>query len=282
MEKQRDFKVFTGFTLKIIAIISMTFDHVGLFLGKYENAQEIANIFRLLGRLAFPLFIFLLVEGIIHTKSIKDYLARLGALALAFLIGQIIYTSFISKGEALISPMVDLFLTAVCVYLLKRKDKFSYFAIIPVVWSVISLFVRNYEATNLYAVPWFPYFLRLDYGIFGPLLGIGFFYANDLAKIFLKSNKGTESFIGTTYEQTTKNVISIIVLIILTVTLCFIDNNAMQTFYSVPWQFYSILAFIPILFYSGKRGYNAKWFQYGCYLYFPAHLIIIFLIFALL
>lgn len=282
MEKQRDFKVFSGFILKIIAIISMTLDHVGLFLGKYENLREIAAIFRIFGRMAFPLFIFLLVEGIIHTRSIKDYLARLGSLALAFLIGQIIYTSFINKGNVLLSPMVDLFLTAVCVYLLKRKDKFSYFAVIPVAWSFVSLFIRNYETTNLNSVNWFPYFLRLDYGIFGPLLGIGFFYANDLAKVFLKSNKGTESFIGTTYEQTTKNVISIIVLMLLTITLCFIDNNAMRTFYSVPWQFYSILALVPILFYSGKRGYNAKWFQYGCYFYFPAHLIIIFLIFALL
>ena len=48
------------------------------------------------------------------------------------------------------------------------------------------------------------------------------------------------------------------------------------------WQIYSLFAFIPILFYSGKRGYNAKWFQYGAYIYFPAHLIIIYLIFALL
>ena len=281
MEKQRDFKVFSGFIIKIIAIVSMTLDHIGLFLGQYENSQEITMIFRILGRLAFPLFIFLLVEGIIHTRSIKDYLSRLGALALVFLIGQLVY-SYIIKGGVLLSPMVDLFLTAVTVYLLKRKDKFSYFAIIPVAWSFVSLFVRNYEATHLDAVSWFPFFLRLDYGIFGPLLGIGFYYASDLAKLFLKSNNGTESFIGTTYEQTTKNVISIIVLILLTTTLCFIDSNAMNTFYSVPWQFYSILAFIPILFYSGKRGYNAKWFQYGCYFYFPVHLIIIFLIFALL
>ena len=31
-----------------------------------------------------------------------------------------------------------------------------------------------------------------------------------------------------------------------------------------------------ILLYSGKRGYNAKWFQYGSYLYYPIHLLVVF------
>ena len=282
MEKQHNFKVFSGFILKVIAVVSMTFDHVGYFLESYENCQEIAKIFRIIGRLAFPLFIFLLVEGIIHTKNIKNYLIRLGILEVVFLIGQIIYFSFIGKGKVLISPMLDLFMTAICVYLLSRKDRFSYFAIIPLGIAFVSLFIRNYEANNLTSVSWFPFFLRFDYGIFGPLLGIGFYYANDLAKVFLKSNKGTESFLDTTYEQTTKNIISVIVLIILTIALCFIDENAMHTFYSIPWEFYSIFAFIPILLYSGKRGYNAKWFQYGCYIYFPMHLVLIYLIFSLI
>ena len=282
MEKQRDFKVFSGFVLKIIALVSMTFDHVGYFLADYENYREIANIFRIIGRLAFPLFIFLLVEGIIHTKNIKNYLMRLGILELVFLVGQIFNFLLINKGQAMISPMIDLLLTAVCIYLLNRKDKFSYFAIIPVAWAFLSLFVRNYETIHLQKISWFPFFLRLDYGILGPLLGIGFYYANDLAKAFLKSNENTKNFIDTTYERTTKNIISAIVLILLTVLLCFIDENAKYALYSISWEFYSILAFIPILLYSGKRGYNSKWFQYGCYFYFPAHLIIIFLIFALI
>ena len=95
MEKQHNFKIFSGFILKVIAVVSMTFDHVGYFLGSYENCQEITKIFRIIGRLAFPLFIFLLVEGIIHTKNIKNYLIRLGILEVVFLIGQIIYFSFI-------------------------------------------------------------------------------------------------------------------------------------------------------------------------------------------
>ena len=283
MEKQKDFKVFSGFILKVMAIIFMTFDHVGMFLHQHEISGDFATILRIFGRLAFPLFIFLLVEGIRHTRSIAKYFLRLGILALAFFIGQLVYYFFISKNmTGMYSPVIDLLLTATAVYLLKRKDKWSFLAILPVAWSILVLIVKNYEAVNFTDIKWVPFFLRPDYTIYGPLLGIGFFYAFELAPLFLKSNEGTKDFVGTTYEQTTANVMSAVVLIILTIAIIFIDRNAMHTYFSMPWQIYSLFAFIPILFYSGKRGYNAKWFQYGAYVYFPAHLIIIYLIFALI
>ena len=282
MEKQRDFKILDGFVLKILAIVFMTIDHIGVFLNSFENLQKIVPIFRIIGRLSFPLIIFLLVEGIIHTKNIGKYFIRLGLVALAFLIGQLFVYYVISDNASMLSPALDLLLTAACVYLLKRKDKLSFLAILPLAWTIFVLIIRNYEIVHVTEIKWVPFFLRPDYGIYGPLLGIGFYYANDLAKLFLSSKEQTKAFIGTTYERTTVNVISTVVLIILTIGICFIDQNAMHTYYSIPWQVYSLFAFIFILLYSGRRGYNAKWFQYGCYIYFPMHFIILYLIFSLL
>ena len=261
----------------------MTLDHVGMFLHQKGISGDFATILRIFGRLAFPLFIFLLVEGIRHTRSIAKYFLRLGILAFVFFLGQLFYYIFISKDmSGMTSPVIDLLLTASAVYLLKRKDKLSFLAILPVAWSILVLIVRNYETTNFVDIKWVPFFLRPDYTVYGPLLGIGFFYSFELAPLFLKSNEGTKDLAGTTYEQTTANVMSAVVLILLTIAIIFIDRNAMHTYFSMPWQIYSLFAFIPILFYSGKRGYNAKWFQYGCYIYFPAHLILIFLIFSLI
>ena len=283
MGNQRDFKVLNGFILKIMAIVFMTCDHIGVFLHRYGISTDFATILRIFGRLAFPLFIFLLVEGVRHTKNIKKYFLRLGILGLAFFLAQLFCYIFISKDlTGLYSPVVDLLLTATTVYLLKRKDKFSFLAILPIAWAILTLVVRNIETTHLKDITWFPIFVRPDYSIYGPLLGVGFYYSFELAPVFLRSKEGTKDLVGTTYEQTTTNIMCAIVLIILTTLIIFIDRNAMHTYFSMPWQIYSLFAFIPLLFYSGERGYNAKWFQYGCYFYFPVHLIIIYLIFALI
>ena len=68
--------------LKWIAMISMLIDHVGIYLGRCNVDWEIWKWFRIIGRIAFPLYCFLLVEGFFHTGDIKKYLIRIGAFAL--------------------------------------------------------------------------------------------------------------------------------------------------------------------------------------------------------
>jgi len=62
--------------IKIIAITTMLIDHAGHVLFPNEI------IFREIGRVAFPLFAFLIANGAIYTKNINKYLARLGILAI--------------------------------------------------------------------------------------------------------------------------------------------------------------------------------------------------------
>ena len=54
----------------------MLIDHVGaLFFPE-------VSIFRIVGRIAFPIFCYTLVEGFFHTKNVKGYLIRLGMFAI--------------------------------------------------------------------------------------------------------------------------------------------------------------------------------------------------------
>jgi hypothetical protein len=84
-------KGLNGSTLKIIAIVAMLIDHIGativenMMYSYAGNEQTIIGayfIMRTIGRLSFPIFCFLLVEGFFHTKDIKKYVFRLFLFAL--------------------------------------------------------------------------------------------------------------------------------------------------------------------------------------------------------
>ena len=65
-----------GRMLKIIAVISMFIDHVGAVL--FPDVI----LFRIVGRLAFPIYCFLLVEGARYTHNMRQYMLRMGIFAL--------------------------------------------------------------------------------------------------------------------------------------------------------------------------------------------------------
>ncbi len=75
-EVLKKIQVLDGFTLKMIAIITMVIDHTGAIL----FPQNL--IFRYIGRIAFPIFCFLLVEGFHYTKNIRKYMARMAGFAM--------------------------------------------------------------------------------------------------------------------------------------------------------------------------------------------------------
>ena len=76
MDKANKIRILDGTTLKIIAMVSMVFDHVGdMFFPEM-------TWMRMVGRLAMPIFAFCITEGYIHTRDKKKYLLRMGIFAL--------------------------------------------------------------------------------------------------------------------------------------------------------------------------------------------------------
>lgn len=85
----------TGTGLKQIACVSMLLDHIGascLEAGAlslsglpallFSQLYTLDRVLRLIGRLAFPIYCFLLVEGFLHTRDVRRYGVRLLGFAL--------------------------------------------------------------------------------------------------------------------------------------------------------------------------------------------------------
>ena len=82
----------TASILKLIAIISMTIDHIGAYLfysGSDIVSPQGINLMRSIGRMALPIFAYFLVVGYFKTRDIKKYISRIHLFAI---ISQIPFT----------------------------------------------------------------------------------------------------------------------------------------------------------------------------------------------
>ena len=84
-------RTLSGYELKIIALATMLIDHIGaVVLWRYMEATGQYSdwivteyqLLRYIGRMAFPIYCFLLVEGFLHTRNVGKYALRLGIFAL--------------------------------------------------------------------------------------------------------------------------------------------------------------------------------------------------------
>lgn len=95
-------------TLKIIALIAMTVDHIGYFL-----LPDITEL-RIVGRLAYPIFAYLLVEGCEHTHNKLRYLLNVLGIGLVCSLG-----SYFADGSLYQSIMITFALSILMIYTLK-------------------------------------------------------------------------------------------------------------------------------------------------------------------
>ena len=80
-------KFFSSAVLKYIAMVTMLIDHIGasgliFLMFNIAVSMRLYYISRMIGRVAFPIYLFLLVEGFVHTKNIKKYIIRLTLFAI--------------------------------------------------------------------------------------------------------------------------------------------------------------------------------------------------------
>lgn len=213
-------------SLKVIAVIAMVIDHVGKVF--FPDVQ----ILQVIGRIAFPIFIYCIVVGVTHTRNFKKYLTRLGIFAIVSQIPWIIAFNptidGIKENWMIMNIFFTLFFSAVFVYGMKEKS-----------WG--------YIIAAMMAFSFFP----LDYGFDTVFL---------LSSIYLLRNN--------------KVVACVLTSVILALPL-FTGGDLNVFGLSLGLQGFAILA-IPFIYM--RTNMNIKINKYFFYSFYPAHLLMIFLI----
>lgn len=275
--------LFSSAAIKILALLTMTIDHLAIFLydASFITAFEYIPM-RVIGRIAFPLFAFMIVEGILHTKNIKQYLLRLLVMLSIILTFEVIagFTGFyLNTGNI----FIDLLSGAMLITFIAQPKLKKLWMLLPTFY-IAFLTLADFGLLSLSL----PRYLYPQYNLFGIMLMVGFYIAHLLSGYFAKiiAQKYAIDFEGfklLEQYQFMRNILSCVSLLFITLVWYILGVvNRDFDIMNMAIQSYAILAGFVLIFYSGKRGYHEKWFQYGSYLYYPLHLIVLYGIFQII
>ncbi|MCR5249785.1 MAG: conjugal transfer protein TraX [Lachnospiraceae bacterium] len=253
---------FSANVLKWIAVVTMLLDHVAAsFLkfyfrayGKTAALDTLYNVLRDIGRIAFPIYIFLLVEGLAHTKSCAKYLLRLGIFAI---LSEIPY---------------DLAFYGVLWYPKKQNVFFTMLIGLAVIRGMDSI---GQTLARMSSAPSKKRGSKAEAEetavlspvkalIFKALLYAGLIAAGCLLAELLKTDYHAPGVLAicVMYLFRRRPWIGMILLVL---PLLITSTR----------EFYALAAVIPVSLYNGKRGRQAKYFFYAFY---PVHLFLLYLI----
>lgn len=140
-ERLKKFQIFNGAQLKYLAFVSMLIDHANnALLTPMLNGEgfllHLSNLFSVLGRIAFPLFVFFIVEGFFKTRSRKRYLTT---LLIFGVISEVPFDMFTSK--TFFDPYWNnmMFTLALCLIAIWLIDSLKEKLPNQVAWYVVSI-----------------------------------------------------------------------------------------------------------------------------------------------
>lgn len=244
-------------SLKLIACVTMLIDHIGATLvmllltrssvhaPEYELIRGIYYAMRIIGRIAFPIYCFLLVEGAHHTRNPKKYALRLfiGMLLseipfdLAFSMTWLehdwnLLTPILGFNLAFNSVMITLLLGFFMIEAMKRVKGF---------WKAVMI-LPFYILAEV---------LNTDYAGMGILL---------IAVFALTRGRAHGNWLR---------------LAGCAVVLCADIGTMLRYGIGAGMESFAMFALIPIAFYDGRKLTSSKAVQWAFYLFYPVHIALL-------
>lgn len=239
ISRNADHFALSGNALKIIAALSMLIDHMGVVL--FPDV----TITRIIGRIAFPIYAFMIAEGCAYTKN------RLRYFLTVFMLGvscQVVY--YLYDGSTYMGILITFSLSILVIYVMQYLKE--------VLFATESCHSRRCTAILLFlAVIAGVYFLNrhlsIDYGFWGCMTPV-------FASTFRKPASNPVPHL----DRLDSSLTHVFMLGVGLIMVACISGRI---------QFYSLLALPLLMLYSGKRG-SCKMKSFF-YIFYPAHLVVL-------
>ena len=230
---QRDHQCLPQEALKLIACVTMFIDHFGVAIVPQLPTPHILTLYyilRTIGRIAFPIYCFLLVEGMRHTRNPSKYILRLAiGIPLAELPFDYLFEGMFTWKYQ--NVMVTLTLGAIMLLCMQKAQNQWLKVLLPLPFAVLAELCNcDYGGCGIGIIAVFALFDRLSFQAIGVLL---FNWAM---------------------------------------------NSAIIPVLNIPVQLFAVLAMIPIAYYSGVKLTHSKAIQWGYYLFYPMHMVFLWLL----
>lgn len=240
MEKKFQLQI-TSTALHILAMVLMLCDHL------WGTVVPGNDWLTCIGRLAFPIFAFMLVEGYFHTRNLKKYVLRLLIFAL---LSELPFN--LAIGSRWFYPVHQnvLWTFLLCIGLIHANE-------IAKAQNKLWLQILTGLATTIFGAL-LGLITMLDYYHAGVLTVLVFYFFRQrkwwsfLGQLICLWYINTEMLGGLGYE------------------LQLWGHN-----FFLPQQSFALLALLPIWLYRGKQGFHNKFLQYTYYAFYPVHLLIL-------
>ena len=240
---QAKFKCINGTWLKAMAMVCMLLDHMGWTI--VHGVEWLDCV----GRLAFPLFAFMVAQGYCHTRNFKRYLMRMFLFALA---SEIPFN--LINGGSLFNPFHQNVMFTFCLALLLLR-------VVDKAWNkhiAVGIAVTLVGGLIGYVVGVITF---VDYNGAGVLTVLAFWLAGKLPRF------------GWAVQLVALGWINLELLGGLNYIVTVGGNEIW-----VPQQAFALLALIPVWMYNGKRGPGGRVWQYAAYAFYPVHMLMLFLL----
>lgn len=240
MKRKVSLEVSSAF-LHILAMILMLCDHL------WATVVPGNDWLTCVGRLAFPIFAFMVAEGYCHTSNVKKYMLRMLIFA--------------------VLSEIPFNLTA--------GGRFFYPIHQNVLWSfLIALgLIRWNEKAKATGKRWLWILVAVGTTLLGSLAGllamVDYYHAGVATVLVFYF------FRGKTWWHKLAQLVALWWINSEVLGGIGYDIQLLGHSFFLARQSLAVLALIPIWLYRGKQGYHSKWFRWLCYGFYPAHLLIL-------